>query len=129
MNEFKRGFGFGLWIGFIMAFVVIILFLHSPAQAQQKQTPAQQLQQAKIHIAKQDIIIADIKLERNNMIVEISRLDGLIQIQRNGILKSEQILQEAINNDKKVDFNALVLAGWSLVLPDSTGEKSKDNPQ
>jgi hypothetical protein len=91
----------------------------------QYQTPAQQLQQANIKIAEQNVIILDIKAERNAAVVEVAKLREQLAAQRNGIIESEKLLQKAIDNDEKIDYYALSMLGWKLNIPDSTGSKSK----
>ena len=113
----------------IAIFVMLLVQGTTFAISQQKQTPAQQIQQLKNELATTQIILSDTKAERNAAVIEIARLNGLIKDQRDGILKSQRILQEAIDNDEKVDWKALNLAGWDLTLPDSTGKKPKGNSQ
>ena len=73
-------------------------------------------------------MLADVKAERNNAIIEAARLLGQVELQRNGIIASEKILQKAITDDKKPDYKELILLGWSLVIPDSTDKgKQPDN--
>jgi hypothetical protein len=114
-------------------FLLIVMFLGFGiifggairGQNQQKQTPAQQLQQANIKIAEQNVIILDIKAERNAAVVEVAKLREQLAAQRNGIIESEKLLQKAIDNDEKIDYYALSMLGWKLNIPDSTGSKSK----
>lgn len=120
MNEFKRGFGFGLWIGLILG----LLFLYSPAQAQ---TSAQQIQQLQNEIAKRDVIIADTKAERNALILQLGEINKLAIEQNAGLEKTRLILQDAINNGGQVDWTTLINdVKWNLVLPDSS-DKKPDN--
>ena len=105
--------------------IVAILFCCSTLFAQQQQTQLQQLQNEN---AKLQIVLADVKAERNNAIIEVARLLGQVELQRNGIMASEKILQKAITDDKKPDYKALLLVGWNLKLPDPTDKgKQPDN--
>ncbi len=119
----KKGILFvSVWTVFFICLAILSPLLFG---GQDRATTAQQLQQAKVLLARQDIIIADIKLDRNNAIAEVARLAGLLQDQRNGIIRSEKIIQKAIDNDTKIDYKELMLAGWDLVIPDKSGKKPK----
>jgi hypothetical protein len=109
----------------VLAVLFVIFAEYLNAQQQQKLNPTQELQQAKIRIAELQVVLTDVKAERNAAIVEVSILRGQLADQRNGIMESEKLLQKAIDNDEKIDFYALSLLGWKLNLPDSTGSKSK----
>ena len=122
-----------LYISLIVLFIIAFgVFVKATAylidsKLQQKLTPSQQIQQLKAENLKLNILLSDAKGERNAAVIEIARLTGLIDDQRNGIIKSQNILQEAIDKDEKVDYEALNLAGWDLVIPADNGKKSKGN--
>ncbi len=89
-------------------------------------TPAQQLQAAKVEIARLNTIIQDVKAERNQLILTIAEMNKNAIALNAGIEKTRLILQEAITNDTKVDFQTLVRdVKWNLVLKsDTTASKS-----
>lgn len=113
-----------IWCSPMILATIFVVFSQA-IEAQQKQTPAQELQQAKIRIAELQVVLTDVKAERNAAVVEVAQLREQLVAQRNGIIESEKLLQKAIDNDEKIDFYALSLLGWKLNLPDSTGSKSE----
>jgi len=106
--------------------MLLVLVATSNAQ-EQKVNPSQQLKIAAAEINRLNTLLSDSKADRNAAIVEVARLREALELQRKGIIKSEKILQKGIDNDIKIDFKALVLAGWDLVLPDSTAKKPDSN--
>jgi hypothetical protein len=99
--------------------IVTLLFWAGTLLAQQKQTP---LQAAQAEIARLNVVLEDVKAERNQLILTIAEMNRNIIEQNAGLEKTRLILQDAINNGGKVDWKTLINdVKWNLVLTDSTG--------
>ncbi len=121
MNNFKQGFMRGFILG--MAFIAVLLFLSSSAIAQQQQT---QLQQAMAEIARLNIVIEDVKTERNALIIRASELTKNAIAINDGILKATQKLQKGYN-DGKLNYEELRLMGFNIVVDSSSVFKKPNN--
>jgi hypothetical protein len=66
------------------------------------------------------------KAERDSLLITNNDLNKFIDKQQNAIKKSERLIQEMINNDKKIDIKKLTDLGWTLVDPDSTATKPRN---
>lgn len=103
--------------------ITMLLALVTTSNAQVQTSSSQQLKQARTEIVRLSFLLSDSKADRNAAIVEVAKLREALETQRKGIIKSENIIQRGIDNDTKIDFKALMRAGWDITLPDSTSTK------
>ena len=108
-------------IGATIALVVVLLF--SALFAQQQPT---KLQQAMAEITRLNVVLEDVKTERNALIVRVAELTKNAIAINDGILKATQKLQKGYN-DGKLNYEELRLMGFDLVVDSTSVYKRPDD--
>ena len=84
----------------------------------------QQIQQLQDEIVRLNIVLGDVKADRDALTIAIVELKKSIIAQNAGLEKTRLILQDALNNGGKVDWKTLIDdVKWNIVIPDSTATK------
>ena len=85
-----------------------------------------QLKQLKQENTRLNIVIADVKQERNNLVIQIALLKSDANQQAAAMTKTLKILQQGVDSGK-VDWDKLIKeVKWGLVLPETTKDKPKE---
>lgn len=113
-----------------MILASMLLIVGEAIEAQQKLTPAQQLQQAKNQITELKILLRAEKEDTRNQILEIGVLQGNINQLNQKLLQTQNILGELVKDEKiKIEhLKPLVNIGFRFgnvgklpsALPDTT---------
>lgn len=100
--------------------IVTLLFWCGTLSAQQQTL----LQAAQAEINRLNIVLEDVKVDRDNLTLAIVELKKAVLARSAGLEKTRLLLQDAINNGGKVDWKTLINdVKWNLVLPDSTAKR------
>lgn len=118
--------------------IITILFISSTLLAQKNAIVPEkvrlelQLQQAQAEITRLNVVLKDVKADRDALTIAIATMSAQTKTLNQGIIKATGILQAGIDSGGKVEFQKLIDMGFNLVIskPADKGKKpNKDRPQ
>ena len=110
-------------IAWAITLFVLMFVLLRYANAQQQQTP---LQQAMAEIARLNVVLEDVKTERNALIIRVAELTKNAIAINDGVLKATNLLQKGYN-DGKLNYEELRLMGFNIVVDSTSVYKRPDD--